>query len=145
MLFPDLPPPGPTSPVTVACVQQAAATYGIPEALILAVLETEGGRPGLARRNRDGSHDLGPMQVNTRWVRREGLNARDLRDHGCYNLHVGTAILARELRAAPDLATGVGNYHSRTPRHHQRYQRLIVRSLKRLLAGMGRSAPRGAP
>jgi hypothetical protein len=27
---------------------------------------TEGGRPGLARRNRDGSHDLGPMQVNTR-------------------------------------------------------------------------------
>ncbi|MDG4549838.1 MAG: lytic transglycosylase domain-containing protein, partial [Candidatus Contendobacter sp.] len=98
MLFPDLPPPGPTSPVTVACVQQAAVTYGIPEALILAVLETEGGRPGLARRNRDGSHDLGPMQVNTRWVRREGLNARDLRDHGCYNLHVGAAILARELR-----------------------------------------------
>ena len=123
MLFPDLPPPGPTSPVTVACVQQAAATYGIPEALILEVLKTEGGRPGLARRNRDGSHDLGPMQVNTRWVRREGLNARDLHDHGCYNLHVGTAILARELRAAPDLATGVGNYHSRTPRHHQRYQR----------------------
>ena len=85
------------------------------------------------------------MQVNTRWVRREGLNARDLRDHGCYNLHVGAAILARELRAAPDLATGVGNYHSRTPRHHQRYQRSIVRSLKRLLAGMGRTAPRGAP
>ena len=73
MVFPDLPPPGPTSPVTVECVQQAAATYGIPEALMLAVLETEGGQPGLARRNRDGSHDLGPMQVNTRWVRREGL------------------------------------------------------------------------
>jgi hypothetical protein len=145
MLFPDLPPPGPTSPVTVACVQQAAATYGIPEALILAVLKTEGGRPGLARRNRDGSHDLGPMQVNTRWVRREGLNARDLRDHGCYNLHVGAAILARELRAAPDLATGVGNYHSRTPRHHRRYQRLIVRSLKRLLAGRGPPAPGRVP
>lgn len=145
MLFPDLPPPGPTSPVTVECVQQAASVHGVPEALILAVLETEGGRPGLARRNRDGSHDLGPMQVNTRWVRREGLNARDLRDHGCYNLHVGAAILARELRAAPDLATGVGNYHSRTPRHHRRYQRSIVRSLKRLLAGMERAAPSRVP
>lgn len=145
MLFPDLPPPGPTSPVTVECVQQAASVHGVPEALILAVLETEGGRPGLARRNRDGSHDLGPMQVNTRWVRREGLNARDLRDHGCYNLHVGAAILARELRAAPDLATGVGNYHSRTPRHHRRYQRSIVRSLKRLLTGMERAVPGRVP
>ncbi len=145
MPFADLPPPGPTSPVTVECVQQAASIHGIPEALILAILKTEGGRPGLARRNRDGSHDLGPMQVNTRWVQREGLNARDLRDHGCYNLHVGTAILARELRAAPDLATGVGNYHSRTPRHHRRYQRLIVQSLKRLLAGMGRSTPGRIP
>ena len=145
MLFPDLPPPGPTSPVTVECVHQAASVHRVPEALILAVLKTEGGRPGLARRNRDGSHDLGPMQVNTRWVHREGLNARDLRDHGCYNLHVGAAILARELRAAPDLATGVGNYHSRTPRHHRRYQRLIVLSLKRLLTGRGPPAPGRAP
>jgi hypothetical protein len=145
MLFPDLPPPGPTSPVTVECVQQAAFTYGLPEALILAILQTEGGRPGLAQRNRDGSHDLGPMQVNTRWVQWAGLNAGELRDHGCYNLHVGVAILARELRAAPDLATGIGNYHSRTPRHHRRYQRLILQSLKRLLGEVRKPTARRVP
>lgn len=43
MLFANLPPPGPTSPVTVECVQQAASTYGLPEALILAILQIEGG------------------------------------------------------------------------------------------------------
>lgn len=145
MLFADLPPPGPISPVTVECVQQAASTYGLPEALILAILQTEGGRPGLAQRNRDGSHDLGPMQVNTRWIQWAGLNAGELRDHGCYNLHVGVAILARELRAAPDLATGIGNYHSRTPRHHRRYQRLILQSLKRLLSELRKPTARRIP
>jgi hypothetical protein len=108
----------------------------VPAWLIVAILATENGHPGLAVRNRNGTYDLGPMQVNTRWVQQERLNARELRDQGCYNVQVSTAILARELRAAPDLATGIGNYHSRTPRHHARYRARVSRVLKRLLAGL---------
>lgn len=115
----ELPPAGPTFPVTADCIRQAAERYHVPLVLILAILRTEGGRPGLAVKNTNGSYDLGPMQVNTLWVAAKGLSAQDLRDHGCYNIHVGTAILAHELRQAGSLATGIGNYHSRTARHHQ--------------------------
>ena len=128
----DLPPQGPISPVTATCIQQAAQRYQISPLLILAILKTEAGRPGLAVRNKNGTYDLGPMQVNTFWVKRHGLNVRELRDHGCFNIHVSTAILANELRQAGDLGTGIGNYHSRTPTYHQRYRRLVQRSLRQL-------------
>ena len=128
----ELPPPGPTTPVTVECIQQAAQRYQVAPLLILAILKTEGGRPGLAMRNKNNTYDLGPMQVNTRWVRELGLNPRELRDHGCYNVHVGTAILANELYQAGELGAGIGNYHSRTPKFHQRYRRSVQRSLRHL-------------
>ena len=128
----ELPAPGPTSPVTAHCIQQAAQHYQISPLLILAILKTEAGRPGLAVRNKNGTYDLGPMQVNTLWVKRHKLNAQELRDHGCFNVHVGTAILANELRRAKDVGTGIGNYHSRTPKYHRRYRRLVQRSLKQL-------------
>ncbi len=128
----ELPAPGPTSPVTAHCIQQAAQRYQISPLLILAILKTEAGRPGLAVRNKNGTYDLGPMQVNTLWVTRHGLNAQELRDHGCFNIHVGTAILANELRQTSHLGTGIGNYHSRTPKYHQRYRRLVQRSLRQL-------------
>lgn len=130
----ELPPPGLISPVTSACIQAAAQRYRVEPVLILAILSTEGGRPGLARLNRNGSYDLGPMQVNTLWVSRAGLNAQQLRDHGCYNVFVGTAILANELvRSAGDMGAGIGNYHSRTPKHHERYRRQVRQQLRRLL------------
>lgn len=129
----DLPPPGPVSPVTAECIQQAGARYRVPEALILAVLDTEGGWPGLARRNPNGTVDLGPMQVNSQWLRTLRVDVRDLRDHGCFNLFVGTAILAAEIRAAGKLGTGVGNYHSRKAIHHNRYLQAVTRSLRSIL------------
>ena len=129
----ELPAPGPVSPVTTGCIQAAAQRYRVEPLLILAILKTEGGRPGLARRNTNGTYDLGPMQVNTLWVKRAGLNAQELRDHGCYNVFVGTAILANELVHTPhDMGAGIGNYHSRTPKHHARYRRLVQQNLKRL-------------
>lgn len=133
----DLPPeipPAETVQVTAQCVQAAAQHYHVPPSLILAILTTEGGQPGLASKNKNGTFDLGPMQVNTIWVKREGLSAADLRDNGCYNVHVGTAILAREILSAGEVATGIGNYHSRTPRFHDRYRKKVQQSWRSIKA-----------
>jgi len=104
-----------------------------PTQLYLAVLRTEGGRPGQARRNANGTWDYGPAQINSSWIprlRRRGLPASDatLRHNTCFNLYVSGWILRRELDGAPDLWTGLVRYHSRTPTYQQRYLQRILDS-----------------
>jgi len=64
-------------------------------------MHVEGGRPGLARPNADGSRDLGLMQVNTRWLpslaRYTGLSVdaveQNLLQRSCFNIAAAGAIL----------------------------------------------------
>ena len=121
------------------CLQQAADHYRVPAALVRAILKTEGGRPGQAVRNSNGSHDLGPMQINTTWLatlQLRGITLAMVRDDYCVNVAVGTWILAREMqRIPPQASTGqvwqaVAGYHSRTPKHNARYAELLWRQLK---------------
>lgn len=112
------------------CVQAAAARYGVDVRLVEAVLRVEGGRVGMRSPNANGSHDLGPMQINTAWLpqlRAQGVDESQLLWDYCANVAVGTWILARELKAAsappntPEYWQSVGRYHSRTPARNARY------------------------
>jgi len=102
-----------------------------PTQLYLAVLRTEGGRPGMARSNTNGSWDFGPGQINSSWIprlRKRGLpaSAATLRHNTCFNLYVSGWILRYELDDAPDLWTGLMRYHSRTPAYQRRYLQRIL-------------------
>jgi len=121
------------------CLRVAAEHYRVPLALMQAILKTEGGRPGMAVRNNNGSFDLGPMQINTIWLPRlqpRGITLARLRDDYCVNVAVGTWILARELQRLPrrpsraDVWQAAASYHSRTPVHNLRYATLLWRQLK---------------
>lgn len=127
------------APPQADCLQQAADHYRVPVALVRAILKTEGGRPGQAVRNTNGSFDLGPMQINTTWLNTlqpRGITLAMVRDDYCVNVAVGTWILAREMqRIPPHASTGqvwqaVAGYHSRTPEHNARYAVLLWRQLK---------------
>lgn len=48
-----------------ACIERAAAHYQAHPDLVRAVLRTEGGKVGQIRRNKNGTFDMGPMQVNS--------------------------------------------------------------------------------
>ncbi len=111
--------------------------------LVKAILKTEGGRPGQAVRNTNGSHDLGPMQINTSWLpilAARGITLPMLRDDYCVNVAVGTWILAREMQRLPmrprsgEVWQAIAGYHSHTPQHNTRYAILLWRQLK---AGQG--------
>ena len=114
------------------CVSGVVRHFDLyPTQLYLAVLRTEGGRPGQARRNGNGTWDYGPAQINSSWIprlRRRGLpaSATTLRHNTCFNLYVSGWILRRELDAAPDLWTGLLRYHSRTPVYQHRYLQRIL-------------------
>ena len=121
------------------CLLIAAEHYQVPVALMHAILKTEGGRPGLAVRNSNGSFDLGPMQINTIWLaslQPLGITLAQLRDDYCVNVAVGTWILARALQRLPlqpsraDVWQAAASYHSRTPLHNLRYATLLWRQLK---------------
>ena len=53
----------------VVCSIGAAAKYGVPANIILAVAQREGGRPGQWVRNNNATYDIGSMQFNTAYIR----------------------------------------------------------------------------
>jgi len=131
------------------CIANASRRYRLPRGLLLAVLMTENGRPGQARRNANGTWDYGPMQINTArlgQLRPYGLTARVLRDDACTNIWAGAALLQREILSASDFWTGVAHYHSHTPALGKAYADRVYRNWLRLLghfrAGRGYQALR---
>lgn len=141
----------PTVPVTAECIVQASQAQGVPIPIILGLLKVEGGRVGSESLNRNGSRDLGPMQINDRvWVPtlaklafngNEGQTWLALRDHGCLNIHVGAWIYRQQLDAARgNHAEAIGTYHSRTPDKKAAYQQRFAEHFARLFGGVARQA-----
>lgn len=114
----------------VVCAVAAAIRYDVPVNLMLAVAEKEGGQPGQWVRNPNGTHDVGPMQFNTRYLaelRRYGITAQDVAAAGCYSFELAAWRLRQHLRQDPgDLWTRAANYHSRTPQYNAVYRRDLI-------------------
>jgi hypothetical protein len=119
--------------LTLACFLAAAARQDIPAPVMWGLYATEGGWVGASQTNTDGSHDLGPMQVNDRaWVpkiadllfggnRKQAAEA--LQWDGCFNAQVAAWIYRQYLvEDGGDLAKAVGHYNSHSPDAMARYQ-----------------------
>ncbi len=119
----DLPP---MMQERVVCSIAAAAQYQIPANVVLAVAETEGGRPGQWVQNTNGTHDVGPMQFNTSYLgtlARYGITTGDVAASGCYPYQLAAWRLALHLQNdAGDVWQRAANYHSRTPQYNAIYR-----------------------
>ncbi len=116
--------------VPIECINQAAISYYVPATLIIAVLHTEGGRNGMAKPNKNGTFDYGPMQINTIWldkIKPFGYTVQDLQFNPCKNVEVGTWILSQSIANATHFGTGVGDYHSHTWHLNQKYLAKVVK------------------
>ncbi len=111
--------------VPIECINQAATEYQVPAALIMAIIQVEGGSTGLAMPNTNGTFDLGVMQINTTWAstfEQKGYTISDIQDDACKNVEVGTWILSQCLaNDSNNLITAVGDYHSHTPTYNHEY------------------------
>jgi len=128
-MFPsDLPP---QLHERVVCSISAAAKYQIPANIILAVAEKEGGKPGQWVRNANGTHDIGAMQFNTRYLQdlaKYGITAGDVAAAGCYPYDLAAWRLRMHIKNdGGDLWTKAANYHSRTPEYNQVYRADLIR------------------
>jgi len=126
-----------------ACMALVASIYHLPPRILPSIMHVEGGRPGLAHLNTDGSRDLGLMQVNTRWLpslaRYTGLPValveQSLLQRSCFNIAAAGVILRTYLdEAGGAMMPAIGFYHSHTPALGLAYQDQVVNAARALFA-----------
>ena len=125
----------PLIPLTAVCIAMAARAYQFPSTNLYAILATEDGRVGQAVGNKNGTSDLGPFQVNTRWGPALGRywkvsTAEALvlvRDNGCANAVAAAAILKQAVNESHgDLPAALGLYHSHSPELADSYRNRVL-------------------
>ena len=96
----------------------------VPPDIVASILYVEGGREGSVSRNKNGSLDLGVMQINDRaWLKivsealfygDEKKTYHELVYNSCMNIKIGTWILSKRMDANNgNVWKAVGEYHSR--------------------------------
>jgi len=115
-----------------ACWDDAAQRYQVSSALLYAIARTESGlNPHAIGRNRNGSRDIGLMQINSTWLPKlatHGIHERDLFEP-CTNIHVGAWILADNVSRLGYTWEAVGAYNATTPALRRAYIDKVRRHL----------------
>ena len=99
------------------CFEKAGSLYRVSPSLLKAIASVESNFNSRAvnRANRDGSVDVGLMQINSRWfkqLKQYGISPESLRDDACTNIHVGAWILATNFHAKGISWDAVGAYNA---------------------------------
>ena len=102
----------------MACWNEVASWYGVNVHLLVAIAKTESNfNPQAMNRNKNGSYDIGMMQINSTWLptlRKYGVTEAQLKDP-CVNLQVGAWILAQNVARMGLTWEAVGAYNARNP------------------------------
>jgi soluble lytic murein transglycosylase-like protein len=115
-----------------ACWEQAAERYGVSSELLYAIAQTESGLdPHAIGSNRNGSRDIGLMQINSAWLPRLsslGIAERDL-FNPCTSIHVGAWILAGNVQRLGYTWEAVGAYNAANPALRRAYAQRVYRQI----------------
>jgi len=117
-----------------SCWQEAGQRYQVSPALLYAIARTESGLdPAALNRNRDGSTDIGLMQINSAWLAKlaqHGISERKLWEP-CTNIHVGAWVLSQNIRKLGMTWEAVGAYNATTRTKRVRYAWKVYANLLR--------------
>lgn len=122
-----------------ACIRKAAKGKAWLERTLWGLRDQEGGWIGAAVANTNGTHDLGPLQVNSWWVPKiAALVGRPaphvrywLQNDACFNAEVARWIFLSGLAVTGDYWKAVGVYHSPTAWRQARYAASVAAHLRR--------------
>lgn len=115
-------------PQVMTCIENASQTYHVPSSIVLAVMRQEGGRVGAVTTNKNGTYDIGPMQINSShlsFFAKHGISRDMLLNDPCVNVYAGTWMIANGMAHSGDFWRGVGLYHSATPVLNVSYQHSV--------------------
>lgn len=125
--------------IVAACIARSAAGRNWLAKTLWGLRDQEGGWIGAEVANSDGSHDLGPLQVNSWWVPRlAAITGRPerhvrhwLKQDACFNVEAARWIFLSGLAATRDYWKAIGVYHSPTEWRQQRYTSSVIVHLRR--------------
>lgn len=120
------------------CIGVAAAGKPWLEKTLWGLRDQEGGWLGAAVLNTNGSHDLGPLQINSWWVPRIAslvgrppAHVRDwLRTDACFNANAARWIFLSALAESRDYWKAIGIYHSPTAWRQRNYAASVASKLQ---------------
>lgn len=126
-------------PIVATCIAKSAGGRDWLAKTLWGLRDQEGGWVGAEIPNSDGSHDLGPLQVNSWWVSRlAAVTGRPehhvrhwLKQDACFNVEAARWIFLSGLAVTGDYWKAVGVYHSPTSWRQQRYTSSVVAHLRR--------------
>lgn len=133
-------PPDAQQEVELAtCIRKASKGRAWLERTLWGLRDQEGGWIGAAVANSNGTHDLGPLQVNSWWVpkiaklvgRPEDHVRSWLQNDACFNAEAARWIFLSGLAVTGDYWKAVGVYHSPTGWRQARYANSVAVHLRR--------------
>lgn len=139
----------PASDAYADCFAQAGKKYAIDPLLLQAIAQVESSmNPRALNRNRNGSEDLGLMQINSsHLVRlgRDGITRQQLLDDACLSVMVGAGILSEFIGQFGYTWRAVGAYNAGGGAGRdvlrERYAGKVIREYRRLSARPALIAP----
>lgn len=134
------------------CIRQAAKGRVWLEKTLWGLRRQEAGWLGAEVANTNGTHDLGPLQINSWWVPRiarlverpEHQVRHWLRYDACFNAEAARWIFLSGLQATGDYWKAVGVYHSPTGWRQRAYAAKVATHMRRQF-GAGAFASPSAP
>lgn len=116
-----------------ACFAYVGHYYHVSPSVLRAIARHESHFDRTAfHKNRDGSFDIGIMQINSSWfptLRRSGIDPDELLRRPCINIAVGAWILRQNILTYGYTWTAVGAYNARTPWKRLRYERAVAQAM----------------
>jgi hypothetical protein len=120
------------------CIRQASRGQPWLEKTLWGLRDQEAGWIGAEVRNSNGSHDLGPLQINSWWtpriaalVGRSPIQVRHwLRFDPCFNAQSARWIFLSALRSTGNYWKAIGVYHSPTTWRQRHYLHSVARHMR---------------
>lgn len=114
------------------CFSEQEDIYGINANLLRSISETEANlKPKVISKNRDGSVDIGLMQINSSWISPLGLDRERLVNDPCYNVNAGARILQMCIVKHGYTWEAVGCYNAVSRVKRTRYSWKVYNQLKK--------------
>jgi len=130
------------TPAAAFCFEEAGRQAGVEPALLWAIAEVETGfNPTAVSTNRDGSLDVGLMQINSRWRNSIGEKTWGSLFDPCTNVRVAAGILAECIAEHGYSWQGIGCYNAVSTDRQADYARKILSVMQQILASQQGAKP----
>lgn len=122
----------PLSPVTWDCLERTASEFNVPLAVLVGIMDQESGQVGKVSKNKNGTYDVGPMQINSEWLpklKAAGVSEEDLCNNGCVNVAAAGWLLRALISSSPSIQDAIAKYHSPKKDRGEWYLRKVIQRM----------------